>query len=157
VSEQEPGQFRVSDAERQSALDALGEHLGSGRLSVDEYGERSAQITTAKTRDELSAVFGDLPEPRPKFGAVTGNQPAIHQPQEVAAKPSSRAALERAFGALVPLSALIALVLFLTLLKGLWMIFLLPVAVTIIGGALLGDDWQHGRNRRRYRHHRGRY
>jgi hypothetical protein len=157
VNEQEPGRFRVSDAERQSALDALGEHLSSGRLDVDEYGDRSAKITTAKTRDELSAVFSDLPEPRPKFGAAPGNQPATQQPQQVPAKPPpSRAALERVFGALVPLSAIIALFLFFTVLKVFW-VFLLPVAVTIIGGAILGDDWQHGRNHRRYRHHRGRY
>lgn len=156
MNEQEPGRFRVSDAERESALEALGEHLSSGRLDVNEYGERSARITTAKTREELSAVFGDLPEPRPRFGALPGKAPAAaQQPSPVAARPPSRATLERAFSALVPLSALLALVLFLTVVKVFW-VFLLPVAITMIGGAVLGDDWSR-RHHRGYRHPRRRY
>ncbi|MEU4745050.1 DUF1707 domain-containing protein [Actinosynnema sp. NPDC023658] len=62
--------IRIGDAEREHALELLGTHLGEGRLSVDEYGERSARVTTSKTRGELYELFGDLPAPRPLFAQV---------------------------------------------------------------------------------------
>ncbi|MEU4801932.1 DUF1707 domain-containing protein [Actinosynnema sp. NPDC023587] len=64
------GDIRIGDAEREQALRLLGEHLGEGRLDVEEYGDRSARVTTAKTRAELLALFDDLPAPRPVFGRV---------------------------------------------------------------------------------------
>ncbi|MFC5290442.1 DUF1707 domain-containing protein [Actinokineospora guangxiensis] len=62
---------RIGDTERETALRALGEHMGAGRLTVDEYGERSARVATAKTRGDLADLFADLPEPRPRFGPIT--------------------------------------------------------------------------------------
>lgn len=62
--------IRIGDAERAHALDLLGTHLGEGRLSVDEYGDRSARVATAKTRGELYELFRDLPAPRPRFTQV---------------------------------------------------------------------------------------
>ena len=62
--------LRIGDTEREAALRDLGEHMGAGRLTVDEFGERSAMVATAKTRGELVAVFHDLPGPRPHFGPV---------------------------------------------------------------------------------------
>ncbi|MFD1150338.1 DUF1707 SHOCT-like domain-containing protein [Saccharothrix hoggarensis] len=67
--------IRVGDAEREQALELLGTHLGEGRLSVDEFGERSARVATAKTRGELYALFGDLPAPRPTFPQVVPHVP----------------------------------------------------------------------------------
>lgn len=61
-------QLRISDPEREAALQALGEHMSVGRIDLDEYGERSAQVTTAKTRGELAAIFEDLPQPHPRLG-----------------------------------------------------------------------------------------
>lgn len=58
-------EFRISDAEREEAIDALGTHMRDGRLDIDEYGDRTARATAAKTRGELVALFSDLPEPRP--------------------------------------------------------------------------------------------
>jgi hypothetical protein len=68
VSEYQPSDIRVSDSEREDALGKLGEHMSAGRLDIDEFGERSAKVTAAKTRGELLELFGDLPEPRPAFG-----------------------------------------------------------------------------------------
>src|SRR5215216_5256248 len=59
--------LRVGDAERVEALKALGEQMSVGRLDVDEYGERSARASAAKTRGDLIQLFTDLPEPNPKF------------------------------------------------------------------------------------------
>ena len=68
VTEYQPSDIRVSDSEREDALGKLGEHMSAGRLDIDEYGERTAKVTTAKTRGEVLDLFGDLPEPRPAFG-----------------------------------------------------------------------------------------
>ncbi|WP_253770248.1 DUF1707 SHOCT-like domain-containing protein [Goodfellowiella coeruleoviolacea] len=58
---------RIGDQEREHAVQALGEHLSAGRLTVDEYGERSASAAVARTRGDLLSLFADLPEPRPHF------------------------------------------------------------------------------------------
>jgi Domain of unknown function (DUF1707) len=57
--------MRLSDDERQDALDVLEEHVRSGRLDIDEYGTRSAKVTAAKRVSELVPLFDDLPSPRP--------------------------------------------------------------------------------------------
>lgn len=68
--------LRISDTERETAISTLGEHLTAGRLNVDEYGERSAQVTAAKTRGDVSAQFRDLPRPHPSFGGAEQPAPA---------------------------------------------------------------------------------
>ena len=58
-----PGdQIRVSDAERNTALDLLGEHAAAGRLTVDELEDRASQALAAKTRGDLAALTSDLPQ-----------------------------------------------------------------------------------------------
>jgi len=57
--------IRLSDAERQDALDVLEEHVRNGRLDIDEFGTRSAKVTAAKRVSELVPLFDDLPSPRP--------------------------------------------------------------------------------------------
>ena len=57
--------MRLSDDERQDALDVLEEHVRTGRLDIDEYGTRSAKVTAAKRVSELVPLFDDLPSPRP--------------------------------------------------------------------------------------------
>lgn len=66
----DPAKFRVGDAEREDAMRALGEHMSGGRLDLDEYAERTAQVTAARTWSELTALFTDLPEPHPSFPAA---------------------------------------------------------------------------------------
>ena len=68
MSEYQSSDIRVSDTEREDALGKLGEHMREGRLDLDEYGERTAKVATAKTRGEVLGLFGDLPEPKPAFG-----------------------------------------------------------------------------------------
>jgi hypothetical protein len=55
------GDIRVSDAERDQALAELSEHFQTGRLTQDEFDQRSGQALQAKTGNELAALFGDLP------------------------------------------------------------------------------------------------
>lgn len=53
--------LRLSDAERQQALEVLGEHFAQGRLSRDELDERSDAVWSAKTHGDLFPLFADLP------------------------------------------------------------------------------------------------
>ncbi|MFC7495444.1 MULTISPECIES: DUF1707 SHOCT-like domain-containing protein [unclassified Nocardioides] len=57
------GHLRISDAEREQAAGVLGEHYAQGRITTDEHAERLDRIWAARTRAELGAVFGDLPDP----------------------------------------------------------------------------------------------
>jgi hypothetical protein len=155
--------MRVGDAEREDAIGKLGEHLTVGRLDVDEYGERSARATAAKTRGELLALFADLPDPRPRFTTPTPAQstpPPRAEPRELAPGWQDRPAAQRLWASLVPISAIVALVLFLFVMRGLWPVFLLPVLVIIVGGSLWGDDRRRDRREferrmRQRRHLRG--
>src|SRR5262245_58094144 len=79
VSEYQPSNIRISDSEREDALGKLGEHMSAGRLDIDEYGERSAQVATARTRGELLGLFGDLPEPKPTFGQPRPAVPMLRE------------------------------------------------------------------------------
>jgi len=53
--------LRVSDAERDAAIQTLGDHAAVGRLTLDELEERAGQALTAKTRGDLAALTSDLP------------------------------------------------------------------------------------------------
>jgi hypothetical protein len=150
----EPSDLRISDSEREDAISKLGEHMSVGRLGVDEYGERTAKVAAAKTRGELLTLFADLPDPRPSFGSPVAAAPRARP--AAAPKPSQpvkwddRPAIQRVWSALVPLSAILALVLFLQF-DHVWYFFLIPAVLAIVGGAIWGEDWKHDRHRQRHR------
>jgi hypothetical protein len=58
------GSMRVGDAERDEAARALGEHFANGRLDRAEYDERLELAFAARTGNDLTALFRDLPQPR---------------------------------------------------------------------------------------------
>ncbi|TDC51458.1 DUF1707 domain-containing protein [Jiangella ureilytica] len=60
---QVPGAFRVGDAERDAAVSALGEHFAAGRLTKDEFDERSGRAWSARYAGDLDELFTDLPQP----------------------------------------------------------------------------------------------
>ena len=55
------GAIRVSDAERDAAVAELSQHYQAGRLTAEEFSDRSAQAFAAKTGEQLHALFDDLP------------------------------------------------------------------------------------------------
>jgi hypothetical protein len=57
------GDIRVSDAERDQAVAELGEHFQAGRLTQEEFDDRSGRALQARTGHDLSGLFGDLPRP----------------------------------------------------------------------------------------------
>jgi hypothetical protein len=146
--------LRISDLDREAALQALGEHMSVGRIDLDEYGDRSAQVTTVKTRGELAAIFEDLPQPHPRLG----DAPAPVQPEASTAvspkktKPgepmvwADRPLAQRLTAAAVPLAWILGIVLFFAT-GQLWYWFLLPLAFTAVGRGLWGQDWENDRQR----------
>jgi hypothetical protein len=54
--------IRVSDAERNSVAELLGQHYADGRLDQAEFDERISRTMAAKTRGDLAGLFDDLPE-----------------------------------------------------------------------------------------------
>ncbi|GLY68447.1 DUF1707 SHOCT-like domain-containing protein [Amycolatopsis taiwanensis] len=137
---------RIGDTEREQALQALGEHMGAGRLTVDEYGDRSARVAAAKTRAELTALFIDLPEPHPKFTAswATVAQPAVTKaPATWADRPLG----QRLVAAVIPLLFVGAVLVGVT--TGFWYLIALPLATAAVGRSLWGSDWERGRQGRR--------
>jgi hypothetical protein len=148
--------LRIADSEREAAMTVLGEHMSAGRLNIDEYGERSAQVSAAKTRGELRALFVDLPPPHPQFGpstmptAAPAPPPQPQPQQQVMARPPGGATRALVAG-LVPVAGLIAVGLFLFAHLP-WFIFLLPAAVMMFGSSVWGKDWRDDHRRgRRYR------
>ena len=57
------GPIRIGDAERDQAVAMLSEHFVAGRLTQEEFEERSDQATRARYADDLAPLFTDLPEP----------------------------------------------------------------------------------------------
>ena len=53
--------YRISDTERQHAMDELGKHFASGRLDMNEYDTRLTSIAEATMKSELTQLFDDLP------------------------------------------------------------------------------------------------
>ncbi|MFC3990901.1 DUF1707 SHOCT-like domain-containing protein [Actinoplanes siamensis] len=75
---------RVSDADRESTVARLSAATAEGRLTIEEFSERSRQAYASRTWGELSAVLHDLPLPavayqqvRPAPRAAGGNLPLI--------------------------------------------------------------------------------
>ena len=64
-------ELRIGDAERESAVVALGEHYAAGRINKDEFDERTAAALTAPTQSALAPLFVDLPAPHASGPAVS--------------------------------------------------------------------------------------
>jgi hypothetical protein len=148
------GAMRIGDTERTSALDALAEHLTDGRITLDEYGERSARVSVSKTVGDLVDVFDDLPAPHPVIQAP-GSAPArVVASQPVRATTSGgtapaadrRSRAQKIVAAAASASAFVALALFFT--TGSWLWFLLIPAISGIAQALWGADWREPDQRR---------
>jgi hypothetical protein len=142
---------RIGTAEREAAMKALDAHLEAGRLDPEEYGERSARVTEARTAEDLEPLFVDLPEPHPLGPGGTPTGPRADDRRPVAAgaqgvpaprEPSTLARWGPAVSGALPI---IALVLFLTVpIPHAWVFFLLIP----LGGALFAQSRQEQRDAR---------
>jgi hypothetical protein len=60
VRDYPPGDLRVSDAERDRALAELSEAFQAGRITADEFDQRSGRALSARTGKEQTDLFTDL-------------------------------------------------------------------------------------------------
>ena len=79
--------IRLSDAERDQAIAELGEHFQAGRLTQEEFDDRSGRALQARTGRDLTGLFTDLPRPAaaepwtgdpwggPAYGSLDGPVP----------------------------------------------------------------------------------
>jgi hypothetical protein len=87
------GKLRISNADRDKAIQQLQAALDEGRIDLAEFDERTKTAYEAKTNAELDLIFDDLPGGRPKVAEVV---PAADSP----AAPARRAGLLRRLPAL---------------------------------------------------------
>jgi hypothetical protein len=154
VTEVPSPQLRISDQNRESALSALGEHMTAGRIDIDEYGERSARITAAKTRGELGEIFADLPAPHPRYDgapqAVAAPEPAVPEPARPRT-PDNWSPPQRFAAAIVPLTWIAAIALIAAVSGALWPVIFVPIGLTVLGKSLWGHDWNPNHDHRDHR------
>ncbi len=85
------GDHRISDAERQQAIDLLRAHTGAGRLTLDEFSDLAGQVYAAQTYRELEAVAHNLPPglvPQAAPAATTGPSRSADRPPAGSAPPA---------------------------------------------------------------------
>jgi len=83
--------LRIGDVERERAVTALGEHFAAGRLTRDEFDERSEAAWAARTEAELAPLFTDLPSLYAASGSGTtrSTPPRTHRPSPGASRPGA--------------------------------------------------------------------
>jgi hypothetical protein len=135
--------IRIGTAEREAAIAALGDHLGAGRLDLDEYADRSALASIARTRTELLNLFTDLPEPRSWLDPQPAAAGDPWRATSMGVPQRSRSSAERYLRAarLLPILVLVMVVSF-----HLWFLFLLiPLSGLVLrnrfGAGPRGRGW----------------
>jgi hypothetical protein len=72
-------QMKASDADRDAVLSDLSEHFQAGRLTADEFDDRTGRALAARTWGELGGLLQDLPTtpagPHVPVTEVTGALP----------------------------------------------------------------------------------
>jgi hypothetical protein len=130
------GSLRVSDADRDRAIAELSEHYQAGRLTTEEFEDRSGRALQARTTADLADLFTDLPRRQASMTRDTATSTAPVSPT-------------RTWPARVPVApvTILAVVAVLALLSGhLFHIAWVPVVAVIVVRLLAG-----GRNRRDHR------
>jgi hypothetical protein len=64
------GHLRVSDADRDQALRELSDAFQAGRITADEFDQRSEHALGARTGKDLTALLADLPRDRARAAAT---------------------------------------------------------------------------------------
>ena len=68
------GSMRVSDADRDRAIAELSEHYQAGRLTTEEFEDRTGRALQARTTADLADLFTDLPRRQaPLTGAASAS------------------------------------------------------------------------------------
>jgi uncharacterized protein DUF1707 len=70
------GSLRVSDADRDRAIAELSEHYQAGRLTTEEFEDRTGRALAARTSADLAALFTDLPRRQAPVTSAAASAPA---------------------------------------------------------------------------------
>ena len=138
-----PFSMRLSDAERTDAVNDLAQALGEGRLSLDEFEERTDAVMQASTRRELADIFMDIPTKAStelkiySQGEVTRAFEATRKPRLATAMVGS---LGLFFGAIASFTALSGVTAALT---GTGLLFLIPALWILLYVAKVGPESSH--------------
>ncbi|MGH3758428.1 DUF1707 SHOCT-like domain-containing protein [Actinophytocola sp.] len=140
--------IRISDAERDEAVETLGVHLSTGRLELSEFEDRCGRAAAARTRGELEELFTDLPAPHPDLSSATPPAPLIQKAGQLVANPTgahksneltetdASKALEFVAGMMFILGIPGAILL--TVFAGAWWVFI-PVGIVLFVSAGTAD------------------
>lgn len=145
VEESDVPSPRIGNAEREAAQAALDAHLQAGRLDAEEYGERSAKASVARTAEDLTPLFADLPQPHPTPPDPTRPHPPAGtpgpEPATAVAKPAG-SVMDRVGPGIMSALPLIALILFFVVpIPNAWVFFLLiPLGGIVFAGARRRSD-----------------
>ena len=74
------GNLRVSDGDRDRAIGELSEHFQAGRLTADEFEERSGQALRAVTGNDLAELLADLPRNQAPLPVQGSARPVPRRP-----------------------------------------------------------------------------
>lgn len=77
------GMMRASDADRDAVVTVLRDAYTAGRLTLEEFGERTSAAYAGKTWGDLRELTADLPE-QPPLGADVQDPPAVPPPPDAA-------------------------------------------------------------------------
>ena len=136
------GSLRVSDADRDRAIAELSEHYQAGRITTEEFEDRSGRALQARTTADLADLFTDLPRRQaPATGA-----PATGATSTAPASPA------KAWPARVPVApvTILAVIAVLALLSGhLFHIVWVPVVAIVVVRLLAGGRDRHDRREAR--------
>jgi hypothetical protein len=136
---------RIGTAEREQALEALSRHLGDGRLTLPEFDERSAVVSSATTRGQLDAVFTDLPSSTIAPVASKPLEPSRSQSPVVNSTTNDEGwDWRKAAMAVTPIVALILF--FVVPVSNSWLFFLL---IPLVGALIYGGDQSKRKRDRR--------
>lgn len=138
-----PFSMRLSDAERTDAVNDLAQALGEGRLTMDEFEERTDAVMQATTRRELAEVFMDIPTKASSElkiysqGEVARAYQSTRKPRLATAMVGSLGLL---FGAIASFGALSGVTAALT---GTGLLFLIPALWIMLYVAKVGPESWH--------------
>nr|WP_262347250.1 DUF1707 domain-containing protein [Corynebacterium aurimucosum] len=138
-----PFSMRLSDAERTDAVNDLAQALGEGRLTMDEFEERTDAVMQASTRRELAEVFMDIPTKASSElkiysqGEVARAYQSTRKPRLATAMVGSLGLL---FGSIASFAALSGVTAALT---GTGLLFLIPALWIMLYVAKVGPESWH--------------
>jgi DUF1707 SHOCT-like domain len=70
-----PAEMRASDSDRDAVVSDLSEHFQAGRLTAEEFDQRTGRALAARTWGELRDLLADLPAARPAPQAPAAESP----------------------------------------------------------------------------------